>query len=162
MGENLVATHPGGMIQPVRQPKTSGFTVTEILTAIVAVIVLVAVAIPTWRTHQLRARRADAIEMLLGLQRAQDVHFGRQARYAAAAQLTAPRPEGLQLATTSKRGFYRLDLQVSEDGLGYLATARAQPGGVEDPRCVALGLDQNGRRRAVDAAGEDRTADCWR
>jgi type IV pilus assembly protein PilE len=162
MDANVMATHSGRMMRRLLRPNSTGFTVTEVLTVVVVATVLVAVAIPAWRTHQLRARRADAIEMLAGLQRAQDLHFARQARYAAAAQLTSPRPAGLEFATASRRGFYRLDLQVADDGLGYLATARARPGGVDDSRCSALSIDQNGRRRAVDAAGEDRTADCWR
>lgn len=140
----------------------AAFTVAEMLTTLVVAGVLIAIAIPTWRNHRLRTQRADAIEMLVGVQTAQDLYFGRNARYAAAEQLTAPVPAGLALGANSKSGFYLLDLRVSDDGLGYLATARAQPGGVEDARCAALSIDQNGRRRAVDAAGEDRSADCWR
>jgi type IV pilus assembly protein PilE len=141
---------------------TGGFTIAEALTALIVLGVLIAVAIPLWRNHQLRTQRAEAIAMLVDLQKAQDLHFGRQARYAAADQLSVPAPAGLGLETASKSRSYLLDLQVTGDGLGYLATARVQPGGVEDSRCVALSIDQNGRRRAVDAAGEDRSADCWR
>jgi type IV pilus assembly protein PilE len=141
---------------------TGGFTVAEVLTALIVLGVLIAIAIPLWRNHQLRTQRAEAIAMLVDLQKAQDLHFGRQARYAAADQLSVPAPAGLGLETASKSGSYLLDLHVTGDGLGYLATARAQPGGVEDSRCVALSIDQNGRRRAVDAKGEDRSADCWR
>ena len=139
-----------------------GFTVAEVLTTLIVLGVLIAIAMPTWRNHQLRTQRAEAITMLVDLQKAQDLHFGRQARYAAADQLTAPSPAGLGLDATSRSGSYLLDLRVTGDGLGYLATARARPGGVADSRCVALSIDQNGRRRAIDAAGEDRSADCWR
>jgi type IV pilus assembly protein PilE len=150
------------MTTRVTRQHPAGFTVTEALIAAIVVTVLIAVAIPSWRTHQLRSRRADAIELLTRLQRAQDLHFGREARYAAADQLTAPAPAGLDLDPRSRKGLYLLDLQVADDGLGYLATARAQPGGVDDPRCASLSIDQNGRRRAADAAGEDKSSDCWR
>jgi prepilin-type N-terminal cleavage/methylation domain-containing protein len=149
------------MMPHVLRPAPAGFTITETLTAVVVAAVLVAIALPVWRTHQLRTRRADAIAMLMSVQKAQDVQFGRQARYAPM-KTQRHAEDGPPSIERSRHGFYRLDLQVSDDGLSYLATARAQPGGVEDSRCVALSIDQNGRRRAVDAAGEDRTADCWR
>ena len=49
---------------------------------------------PLWRMHLLRVRRTEAIDALIALQAAQDRHFGRHARYADSAQLTAPAPEG--------------------------------------------------------------------
>jgi type IV pilus assembly protein PilE len=149
------------MMRPVLRPALAGFTLTEMLTAVVVATVLVAIAVPVWRTQQLRARRADAIAMLMSVQKAQDAEFSRQARYALV-KSQHHTADGQTASGRSPRGFYRLELQVSDDGLSYLATARAQPGDVEDSRCVALSIDQNGRRRAVDAAGEDRTADCWR
>lgn len=137
------------------------FTVLEALTALTVAAVLAAIAIPTWRTHQLRTRRADAIAALLAVQKAQDLHFGTQARYANREQLTAPAPAGLGGKAMSDRGFYRLELRVSDDALSYTAIALAQ-GAVDDSRCVEFSIDHNGLRRALDATGEDRTADCWR
>ena len=142
----------------------SGFTVSEALTAIVVLIVLGAVAVPLWRTHQLRQRRQDGIEALLAVQTAQDRHFGKHARYAAAAQLAAPPPRGLGIEPRSKRGFYEITVTSSPDDLGYQAIARASllDKDSADTRCAELRLDQNGRRFAVDSAGVDRSADCWR
>lgn len=140
------------------------FTIREWLTAVVVVVVLVAVAVPMWRTHQLRIRREDAAEGLRLVQMAQDDYFGQHARYANEGELQLsdadPKPE----KTFSPRGFYQISLRRSEDELTYTATARVVPleGQTEDTRCVELRIDQNGRRFAVDAAGEDRSADCWR
>jgi type IV pilus assembly protein PilE len=146
------------------KPRTrSGFTLAELLTALVVVAVLAAVAVPLWRVHLLRVRRTEATAALIALQSAQDRHFGRHARYADAAQLTRAAPEGLGLQTHSAHGYYDLTLQTSDDGLGYRATARAAhaAGQAEDTRCAEFTLDQNNRRNAVDAAGNDRSADCW-
>jgi len=144
--------------------KSPGFTILEILTALVVVAVLAAIAIPSWRNHQLRVQRADAIAALIAVQEQQDGYFGRNARYADGAQLTAPKPGGLGLAGHSKQGFFEIELRRSADGLGYLATARAAANKrqTDDSRCVTFTLDQNGLRRAVDSAGTDRSADCWR
>jgi type IV pilus assembly protein PilE len=141
-----------------------GFTLIELLTALVVVAVLTAVAVPLWRVHLLRVRRTEAATALIALQSAQDRHFGREARYADATQLTRPAPGGLGLRAQSEHGYYDISLRTSDDGLGYLATARtARPAGqADDTRCVEFTLDENNRRRALDSEGTDRSADCWR
>jgi len=149
---------------PPLQRRPFGFTVSEILTALVIVAVLAAAAIPLWRAHLLRVRRADAVAALIAVQAAQDTFFGRQARYATGAELIAPSPAGLALDATSARGYYTIELHSSADGLGYTATARvlAREGQSADVRCAEFSIDQVGRRRAVDSAGADRSQDCWR
>lgn len=144
--------------------RARGFTLAELLTALVVVAVLAAVAVPLWRVHLLRVRREDGIAALVALQAAQDRHFGKFARYATAEQLTKAAPEGLGLAKTSARGYYDIELRSSDDGLGYAARARATRGAgqVDDTRCTEFTLDENNRRRAVDSEGKDRSADCWR
>jgi type IV pilus assembly protein PilE len=141
-----------------------GFTLIEILTALVVLVVLVALAVPLWRTNQLRVHRADARTALIAAQNAQDRFFGVHARYAQGSEIGAPAPAGLGLAPASEHGFYRIEINTSTDGLAYVATARAAGahGQSDDSRCVALTLDQNGRRSALAADGSDQTGDCWR
>jgi len=140
------------------------FTMREILTAVVVVVVLAAVAVPMWRTHQLRIRREDAAEGLRLVQLAQDNYFGKHARYANEADLQISGTEPTPDKALSPRGYYQISVRRSDDELTYTAIARVVPleGQTEDTRCVELRIDQNGRRFAVDAAGEDRSADCWR
>jgi type IV pilus assembly protein PilE len=140
-----------------------GFTVTEILTALVVIAVLAAIAIPMWHTHLLRVRRAEARDALTSLQAAQDRYFGRNARYATAAQMTAPAPGGLGLTAMTAQGLYAITLDTSADGLGFLATARAvaRAGQEGDDRCAVFTIDHVGQMSAQDAAGADRSADCW-
>lgn len=143
--------------------RSRGFTLSEALTALVVIAVLAAVAIPMWRAHLLRVQRADAIAALNAIQREQDRFFARSARYAPSEALTRAPPEGLGLKDTSPEGYFSLELRTDADGLGYVATARARPGaGRSDTRCAWLSLDQNSIRRAQDAEGTDRSADCWR
>jgi type IV pilus assembly protein PilE len=141
----------------------SGFTLSEALTGLVALVVLAAVATPLWHTHQLRTRRDDAVEALLAVQAAEDQYFGKHARYADESQLGTAKPAGLGLAPTSRRGFYQITLRNSADSLAYWASARVKPSGgaTTDTRCVEMRIDQNGRRFALDSGGVDRSADCW-
>jgi type IV pilus assembly protein PilE len=140
------------------------FTLAELLTAVVALVVIAAIALPMWRTHELRVRREDAAEALRAVQTAQDEYFGKHARYADEAQLRASAPRAMSGKAISARGYYRITLQKSADDLTYSAVARAVPleDEITDTRCVELRIDQNGRRYAVDAEGVDRSADCWR
>jgi type IV pilus assembly protein PilE len=142
--------------------RTPGFTMAEILTVVVVIAVLAAVAVPMWRVHLLRVRRSDAINALIAVQNAEDQYFGRNAHYASGNQLNAPGPGGLGLESRSAHGYYDIEVR-SSDGLAFLATARAnQPGGQsDDSRCAEFSIDHNGMRRAVDAGGQDRSADCW-
>ena len=140
-----------------------GFTASEVFTAIIALVVIAAVAIPMWRTHELRTRRDDAIEALLAMQSAQDQYFGKHARYAHDAQLIAAPPAGMGMKAVSARGFYQITVQTSGDDLGYWAIARTtlRDGERTDTRCIEMRIDQNGRRFAIDSEGVDRSADCW-
>ena len=141
-----------------------GFTLAEALTALVVVATLTAIAIPTWRNHLLRVRRADAIAALVAMQAAQDRYFGTHARYADAAGRSSKPPGGLGLPATSDRGYYTIELQTTDDGLAYRATASAlvRPGDSPDTRCTQMSIDHLGIRRAQDASGADRSRDCWR
>jgi type IV pilus assembly protein PilE len=142
--------------------KVRGFSLVEVLTALVVIAVLAAIAIPVWRNHLLRVRRAEARDALIALQVAQDRFFGRHARYATAAELATP--DGLALKATSAQGLYSIILDTSADGLGFLATARpvARAGQEADVRCAEFSIDHVGQMRAVDSSGTDRSADCWR
>lgn len=139
-----------------------GFTLPEILTVLVVLAVLVAVAIPSWRQHVMRARRTVAKEMLVQLQVEQEKFFGRNARYATADELFLPEPAGLGLAAAAGDADYRLSLETAADGLAFTATARSAAAQSADTRCVTFTIDHVGRRTAADAAGVDRSGDCWR
>jgi type IV pilus assembly protein PilE len=141
-----------------------GFTLLEVLTVAVVIGVLTAIAVPSWQTHVLRTRRGEATAALLDLQRAQDRYFGTHARYAPAAQLDSAPPDGLGMHELTPLGAYRLELNTAADGLGFLATATVVPssGQAGDERCARFTIDHLGQRRATDASGIERSADCWR
>ena len=103
------------------------FTVKEALTALVVLVVLTAVALPMWRTHQLRVRRQDAAEALRAVQAAQDDYFGKHARYADEAQLRASAPQALSAKSMSPRGYYVVSLKRSDDDLTYTAASAGRP-----------------------------------
>jgi Tfp pilus assembly protein PilE len=132
--------------------RAPGLTLIEILTVLVALTVVVAVAIPLWRTHELRTQRQSAMKVLRAIQTAQDRHFADQARYSDLEHLK------VDLGKTR----YTFEVKTSGDELAYVATALAtRREHAFDARCARLSIDQHGRHFAADDAGEDSTADCW-
>ena len=142
--------------------RDAGITLIESLTGLVAVAVIVAIAIPLWRTHQLKERRGEAIEALLAVQAAQDRYFVTHARYAAESQMVLAPPDGLGLRTASEHNAWTIHIERAADSLGYVAIARASDANpAADPRCTEMRLDEHARRSAFNSEGEDSSADCW-
>lgn len=139
-----------------------GVTLLELLVALVIVAVLAAIAVPSYRSHVLRARRTDATAALLRIQGAQEKFFVQNARYAD--ELTAPPPDGLGLAAVSDHGAYDLRIELGGDGLSFVASAEPRPGRgqADDAHCRQLSIDHNGLRTAHDVGGNERTEECWR
>lgn len=146
----------------MNRARQRGFTLIETLTVIVVLGVLVAIAIPSWQQHVLRTRRSSAKEMLLQVQIAQEKFFGRNARYATTAEISRPEPAGLGLPALAANPDYQLSLATAADGLAFIATARATAAQTADTHCVTFTIDHVGMRTAADAAGIDRSGDCWR
>lgn len=148
-----------------RRVRMRGLTLIELLIAMVIVAVLATIAIPSYRSHIVRTQRTDAISALLNVQAAQEKYFLQHNRYTN--QLTAAPPAGLGLRDTSENGYYTLEIEVpagsaEPDAYRVIARPRAGTGPADDERCQLFSIDQNGRRYARDAQGNDRTTECWR
>jgi type IV pilus assembly protein PilE len=138
-----------------------GFSLIEVLVTMAIAGVLAALAIPGYTQVVNRALRQDARLSLLRLQHRMEIIFANGMSYA---------PEGATAGpahpSRSGQGHYLLDLHIAQDGMAYIALARADPAGrqASDSRCAAFSIDQTGRRRTADASGNWRDDDphrCW-
>ena len=147
-----------------RAHRQSGLTVIEMVTVLVALVVLAAIAIPLWHNYQMRERREGAVDALLAVQAAQDKYFATQAQYADDAQAFTRAAPGLGMNRKSAGDAYRVEVQRSADRLGYVVVAisnQVVEGARVDSRCHEFRLDEQGRRSSLDLEGNDSTADCW-
>lgn len=139
---------------------SAGFTLVELLIAIVIVAILSAIAIPSYRSYVLRARREDATSALMRVQAAEEKFFLQNNAYTA--NLAGAPPAGIGIGATSDNGYYALALALTNGGAGFTATATptATGGQTDDAKCATYTIDQTGNKTAT---GTDPTPNqtCW-
>jgi type IV pilus assembly protein PilE len=145
-----------------------GFTLVELMVALVVVSILAAASVASYRQYLRRANRVDATAALLRIQNGEERFYLQNNRYAGPDELAAIPPDGLGM-TGTEHGYYDLEVQAGPDGLalGYVAAAQAAPSGpqADDDECRTFFIDQSGRRGASTAGGDQSeaiTARCWR
>lgn len=111
------------------RPRESGFTLIEVMIALVIIAVLSAVALPAYTSHQVKARRSDCQASLIGFSQAMEQHYALNYSYLAAADEGAD--TGAPASTvfpsqcpTAGKAFYTLRIQAAT-ATGY--TLRATP-----------------------------------
>jgi type IV pilus assembly protein PilE len=161
---------PGQLAGPVRgeklMHKQAGFTLIELIVAMVVMAILAAVAVPSYRAYVTRAQRSDAKAALLRLVTAQEKFYLQNNRYAIDGERDDAPPAGLGV-DTSERGWYTLaitqptDVDLATEGFTVTATAAAGGQQINDTDCREFQVDDRGVRTASDADDEDSTDQCW-
>jgi type IV pilus assembly protein PilE len=144
--------------------KSRGVTLLELLSVIVILGILAAIAVPTYRTYLIRSQRAEAKIALLQLQTAQEKFYLQNNEYSD--DVTAASPAGLGLLDKSETGKYELEVELDADEAGnenqrYVATATPTPDGgqADDDRCGSFTIDERGTRGN---SGDGGAEYCWK
>ncbi|MGB5621321.1 MAG: type IV pilin protein [Gammaproteobacteria bacterium] len=134
----------------------AGFSLLEIMIAVVIAGLLATLAQAGWWSQVLRVRRIDATASLLQAAAAQESFLVREGRYAE--QLVPDPPDGLGFPGT-RHGWYRLEIERADDH-GFLIVAIPAVGSVQnnDEPCQQFSVDHLGRRASSPAPPEV----CWR
>ena len=141
-----------------------GVTLIELMTVMVVLGILTAIAVPSYRRYLLRAQRSDASTALLRLQTSEEKFLLQNGVYTT--NLTnkpSDTTPGLGIGSTSERGFYVLEVKLS--ATGYTATAKpnsVKGGQSDDKTCTEFSVSETGVKKAKDSSSKDRTAECWR
>ena len=116
-----------------------GFTLIEMVIAILLVSILAAIAMPTYNTYMMKAHRAEGINTLNSIQLAQEKYRGYNTTYGTLANVW----NGV---TTTTNGYYNLAI-TSNTATGFTATATAQGSQANDSQsgtsCSVLTLTVN-------------------
>ena len=111
-----------------------GYTMVEIVVALMLVALLVMLAFPSFQAQWLKARRGDGRVALMQLQQAQERWRADHPAYATGAELNLPE--------RSAHGHYRLGVHAPSSS-GYELHAEAQGAQREDTLCKVLRVRQS-------------------
>ncbi len=138
-----------GRTAPPWAAPAAGFTLVETVMVCAVVAILATLAWPSFRGHDFRAGRIDAVQALTRVQMAQEQHRSAHGLYAG--ELGAL----LGSSARSPQGRYAISLAVSGPE-AYVATARAIGAQAQDAGCATITLQV---RLGFAQTGPD--AGCW-
>lgn len=146
-----------------------GFTLIELMIAVVVVAVLAAIALPSFLDSTRKSRRSDAFAALNQVMQAQERFRANNASYASSLTNAANgSPPGLALTSTSANSHYSLTLSdVTAAGYSAVATAQSGSSQANDTQCVQLRVRVAGGNVFYGAApssgsfDETNAARCW-
>jgi type IV pilus assembly protein PilE len=132
--------------------RTRGFTLIELVVAMVVVGILAAIAIPSYTNYMRKARRTDAKVALLGLAALEERYFSTSNTYSA-----TPADLGFTGTTwpqTVGGGYYTVTVSgvaaaTTTTTATYLITANATGSQTADTNCATYTINQAGTRTAT-------------
>jgi type IV pilus assembly protein PilE len=149
-----------------------GFTLIELMIAVVVVGILSAIAIPSYRIYVQKAERGAAKAAMLNIAQTQERYFTNNGTYLAIAALPTAAPAGWQNYSGSSSSSAKYNITVAAgllSGTGTTAitdnyTITATPVST-DALCGALKLDSSGAKAIATPAGgtapTGTVATCW-
>ncbi|HEX5045536.1 MAG TPA: type IV pilin protein [Gammaproteobacteria bacterium] len=139
--------------KPISGRRAAGYTLMELMTAVVIVAILATIATPSYRAYLLRVHRTTAKSALLSIATSQERYYLTHRTYGTIAQLA-----GDNYATTSENGMYTLTMEVANAAtFTAKATATVGTNGVnmtKDTKCQWFQITAAGVRTAS-------SPDCW-
>lgn len=134
-----------------QQRRQRGFTLIELMIAVVIVAILTGIAFPSYQRYVLRSHRVEAQALLSEAAARQERYYSQNNAYAstAAALNMTSQVNALQ--------YYSLAISNVTD-TSYTLTATAQGAQAKDGQCLSLSIDQAGTRSNT---GTGTGTTCW-
>jgi len=126
-----------------------GFTLIELMIAVVIVGLLAAIAYPSYRQHVYEARRAEAKAALIDVAQRLERCYSSTLTY-----------ENCPTTPTQAPQYYSLTA-TNISARQYTLTATPINVQLGDTRCASFTLDQAMSKGAKDSQGNDATSVCW-
>jgi type IV pilus assembly protein PilE len=145
--------------------RARGFTLVELVIAMVVVAILAAIAIPTYDYAIEKSRRTEAKTAVLDLATREQRYFSVQNSFTTSFIALGYWPAGQTDPTSVPvgSGYYNVTLgpATPTDPPTFTVTATATGSQLADTACRTFTVDNTGLQKAYDANGNDNTATCW-
>lgn len=140
-----------------RKCRQRGFTLIELMIAVVVVGILTAVAYPSYAEYVVRSKRTEGKAALLDAAQALERHFTNHNTYPASLAAASVRTFS---GDNASKAHYTLSIAAGTTGsLASSFTLTATPAnGHADPKCGNLSIDQLGRKGET---GSLTVTECW-
>lgn len=132
--------------------KQTGFSLIELMAVVAITGILLAIAIPGYKTYVLKSHRADALNALSQDQAILERCYAQSFSYNGAC---AARPA---FPHNSAQGYYSISAVAGSSTFTLTATAIGTQ--VDDTTCASLSIDQANQKTAVDSSGTSQPV-CW-
>ena len=147
----------------MRKNHSAGFSLIELLVALVLVSILAATAYPAYLGQIRKSRRAEAAIALEILAQAQERFFARFRTYTS----VVVAPDGCagsacglgRSSSSTENGYYQLVANANATSYALAATATGPQ--FKDYDCRTLSVNNVGAKMGLSASGEDLTDKCW-
>jgi len=143
--------------------RADGFTLIELMITVVVATILLAIAIPSYRSEILSSRRTDAKTALLDLAAREQRYYSLQNSFT-----TSFVNLGYATAATSSvtvgSGYYTVSItttNVAGSPPTFLITATATGSQTADTACQTYTVDNTGLQKAYNSSSGDNTTTCW-
>jgi type IV pilus assembly protein PilE len=158
----------------MRAKYAAGFTLVELIVAMVILATLAAIAIPSYNSYVLKAHRSEVKSALLDAASLEERYFSTSNVYTA-----NPMNLGYGVAAMNfpvgNGGYYLIQSIVVNNAVAptplipggtpanYLITAVTNPATmqVNDTACAVFTINSAGQQTALNSGGVDNTANCW-
>jgi type IV pilus assembly protein PilE len=149
----------------------AGFSMIELVVAMVIVAILAAIAIPSYQNYVLQGHRTDAKSALLDLASLEERYFSTQNTYTTVPTNLGYTATGVPFPVGS--GYYNITILSV---VAAVAPTTALPGGtpasysitaaaignqVNDTQCASFTVTSGGQQTALNSGGADNSVTCW-
>lgn len=157
-----------------RAERMTGFTLIELMIAVVVVAILLAIAIPSYETYVQKSRRTDAKTALLDLAAREQRYFSVQNQFTSSFGDMGYAAAGSSPASVEVGSdYYQVTVSVpaaapdpnagnvAAPSFSLTATPVAGTTQANDTDCASFEVDSSGYQAAQNSASADNTSTCW-